>query len=177
MFVYSWNDFLHLYFAWQEESVWPCRGIQQDGEIVDAGTMSIIASSTQKAPNSKIASLMSCPSTYVWSSNPSFFFPFCTDAHQVSVAESCSSSSAIWEYSILINSCFAVHVQINRTTIGSQSRSCNYPPIKFTFFLFINHQTAQTGMTQGRFGLPKNCFFPSSIPLLLRNPMNTTRTD
>jgi len=32
-------------------------------------------------------------------------------------------------------------------------------------------------MTQGRFGLPKNCFFPSSIPLLLRNPMNTTRTD
>ena len=146
-------------------------------KIIDAGTMSIIASSTQKAPNSKIASLMSCPSTYVWSSNPSFFFPFCTDAHQVSVAESCSSSSAIWEYSILINSCFAVHVQINRTTIGSQSRSCNYPPIKFTFFLFINHQTAQTGMTQGRFGLPKNCFFPSSIPLLLRNPMNTTRTD
>jgi len=49
-----------------------------------------------------------------------------------------------------------------------------YPPNMFTFFI-SHHQTAQTthrrimnGMTQGRFGLPKNVLFFSSIPFFLR---------
>jgi len=158
---------------------------------------------------------MSCT---VWSSTPSFFLP---DAHQVSVAESCSSflqkrkknrimlisssnlgvqhpNQFVFQFVPIIISnpatdrlrhpvLLVVLVPFWRLSEQKNFLSvlyhfqlqllqmlATYPPNMFTFFI-SHHQTAQTthrrimnGMTQGRFGLPKNVLFFSSIPFFLR---------
>ena len=183
-----------------------------------SGTMSIIASSTRKGTQLKMASLMSICHVQYGPPLQVFFFARCTSGFSCRIMLIISSKKKKNRIMLISSSNLGVQhpnqfvfqfvpiiisnpatdrlrhpvllvVLVPFWRLSEQKNFLSvlyhfqlqllqmlatYPPNMFTFFI-SHHQTAQTthrrimnGMTQGRFGLPKNVLFFSSIPFFLR---------